>query len=150
MEGGSLQRRSFPYLPEYRYRAVAHCPPADARNGLSLSGRRFTVMLLLQRTAQRTRPTDANYIDRFVAPSKQKLRLVGGVISERQLETTRGRLLNLGILRSPQTALPRSAAGALRSAYDRSSAYHVPSCIRSTAGLAGFLALLQSLHRPER
>jgi hypothetical protein len=51
--------------------------------------------------------------------------------------------LNLGILRSPQTALPRSAAGALRSAYDRSSAYHVPSCIRSTAGLAGFLTLIQ-------
>jgi hypothetical protein len=35
------------------------------------------VMLLLQRAAQRTRPTDANYIDRFVAQSKQKFRSRG-------------------------------------------------------------------------
>jgi hypothetical protein len=28
--------------------------------------------------------------------------------------------------------------------------HHVPSCIRSTAGLAGFLILIHALHRPER
>jgi hypothetical protein len=48
--------------------------PQPMHETAHLSDRRFTVMLLSQRTAQRTRPTDANHIGRFVGQGKQKFR----------------------------------------------------------------------------